>query len=204
MREFVLLLVEGDADLIFYNAVVNELKKMAAGTTVVKLKNMRGIGNYNKDAVRYLDEYRNANKIKNTIKVKVVMSYDHDVFSNKRQRPPINRCKIESYLRAKNAEVIHVVARESIEDWFMADKNGLEQYLGKKLSNKDLQGKGQDVIKKLMKTHKCIIYTKGAKAAELVNKLDIKAIMSKKCSEISSLCQAVGVKCLLNGSCKRE
>ena len=204
-KKRVVLYVEGQTDEEFYNKLKENIKKKIP---MKKFKVdgldvfcVRGIANFsNKLLAKFQKEimanYPNDEKI-------VFLCYDNDVFEYG-VHPPIDRKKLErSLYEAGASKVVHLVAKRTIEDWFMFDEQGVLKYL--KL-NKKTKINGQNGLDKVKYLFKCAnrVYQKGSKVDGLVNNLNMDKICSHICSEISILCRELGFVCPKNACIKNE
>ena len=125
----VVIYVEGDTDYEFYKILVEHIRKQRGGRLHcrVRYRNLRGVCNYGKDASNFLQKKILPEFPDHTYKI--ALCYDTDVFERP-ERIPVSWQKVEKELYAAGAEeIIHVKAVQSIEDWFMYDKEGIRQYL---------------------------------------------------------------------------
>lgn len=88
----------------------------------------------------------------------------------------------------------YIEAEHSIEDWFLADFDGVISYLGLPKSTKRPKGMGQEVLKKLFKDAKKI-YVKGHNTGEFIKNLDIGKIMTAYCNQLKTLCRTAELNC---------
>ena len=60
MTKVVVLFVEGETEVEFYKALVTNLRKMNGDyfACCIEYKNMRGVGNYRKDALKRLNDIK--------------------------------------------------------------------------------------------------------------------------------------------------
>lgn len=208
MNHYALLLVEGSTEEAFYRNVLSELRNINNGSfdrIKIKIKNLKGVGNYKRDAVNSLKRYIISEKIKDDDTTTVLLCYDKDVFSQPSKIPPVNMKSVANALKAAGAtKVISIVASASIEDWFIVDRQGLKKYFGSKIPDKELVGIGQEVIKNLMKKYKHTVYIKGERVEGFLSKLSILAIMSSNCKNIQPLCRTLHIRCRGNGTCEKK
>lgn len=202
-EKVVIIFIEGDTEEEFYKEMLSHLRQKNGGKFDCKivLKNIRGVGNYKSKVSRIFEK-----KIKRDYPgyyYEVILCYDTDVFEFA-QKPPIVWNEIISALEIKGANrVKRVLARQSIEDWFLYDLEGLRTYL--KLPKKfKITGyaktKGlQTLFNKANKT-----YLKGTRCDGLVRALDMEKIFPYICPEISAICEAVGIDCENEKKCSEE
>jgi len=129
----------------------------------------------------------------------VVLCYDEDVFELVNQTPPIDRKKLEKELKFKGAsEVVHLVAKQSIEDVFLLDIENIIKNLNlPKSCLKKLSGSGYEKLSSLYKKVNKV-YVKGANVENFVYKLDIDKICKMQCEVYCKLCSIL----LGNTGCK--
>ncbi len=193
--------IEGDTEVDFYNKLVSAIREKAGKSAcMVKIKNVKGVGNYQNRACRIFE---------NGIKMKypshryvVALCYDTDVFSYGR-KPPVDWDNVTKALEQKGAEqVILVHAEKSIEDWFFYDMDGLRSFLNISAKTKLPVYKGQKGLEQLfLRANKT--YIKGVRCKGLVDALDMEKIMPHICGEIQGICREIGVDCsTVNELCK--
>ena len=127
-KTIVCIYTEGATEKVFYDKLLDFIKSKSANKRFIvdeiKKSNIAGIGNFknkilNKFKKEIVSRYINYKKI-------VVMCYDEDVFDFVNQTPPIDRSELEKDLVKNGAdEVIHLIAKKSIEDLFLLDLNGI-------------------------------------------------------------------------------
>ncbi len=208
MNHYALLLVEGSTEEAFYRNVLSQLRNINNSSfdkIRIKIKNLKGVGNYKRDAVNSLKRYIISEKIKDDDTTTVFLCYDKDVFSQPSKIPPVNMRNVANALKAAGAtKVISIVASASIEDWFIVDRQGLKKYFGSKIPDKELVGIGQEIIKNLMKKYKHTVYIKGQRVEGFLSKLDIRTIMGSNCRDIKPLCKTLHIRCHGNGICEKK
>lgn len=177
-KKCLVLFVEGDTEVEFYKQVVANARK-SKGTfhTSIEYKNVKGIGGFKKIALR---------TFKNQIKPKygseceftVALCRDTDVFDFA-SNPPITDADWDEIKQSLNkngaADIIDILAKRSIEDWFLHDVDGILRFL--KLSS-NTKMSGQNGFKKLQNLYKQAnrIYYKGARSNDMIKSLDITKI----------------------------
>lgn len=192
-KEIVVLFVEGPTEIEFYKAVRNHAHSVLSNpfTCSVKSFDMSGIGNYKNEVLRKFVNYKQ--KAPNA-KYKCFLCIDTDVFEHSK-RPPINKQLLKKELLTAGADsVTFINAKHSIEDWFLADYEGVLNYLNLPKSQKRPNGKGLDVLKQLFKMARKV-YVKGHRTDGFIDKLNIPIIMSSCCRSIAPLCKAMGFDC---------
>ncbi|HBF35931.1 MAG TPA: hypothetical protein DDW50_01265 [Firmicutes bacterium] len=193
MGKGLIIFIEGDTEEAFYKKLVTQLHEYTPNKRfkmdTVKIKNLKGIGNYKKKAARVVREM----SLNQDTKFSVALCYDTDVFDLS-PKPPITWSDVERVLMEIGAEkVIHIKARHSIEDWFLLDKEGLCRYLRLPETTHIGNGTGIKIIEALFKKgHN--VYIKG-RTQDFVDSLDVNKIMISICSELKSLCNELGIEC---------
>ena len=108
-------------------------------------------------------------------------------------KPPIKWDEVERDLRANGAaDVIHVEARHSIEDWFLYDAEGIISFLRLNKKTKVTGKDGYDKLKRLYKQANKMYY-KGMKSNGMVSRLDIDKIANAVKDQLNPLYKALGV-----------
>ncbi len=191
-KNVILLLVEGDTESAFYKKVIDYIAKEKDCKFEQKIKNLKGIGNFQRSAVTQYNELRRQyqKKEKDTDwKFHVFLCIDTDVFAF-HSNPPLDKEKLQAKLEQQEcvADVHYIEARESIEDWFLEDLEGIQKYLKLK-SISDSYKKGKNGADKLnlifQKAGK--VYIKGGRAKELIQHLNIPKIIDNHKNEFSAL-----------------
>lgn len=188
----VCLYTEGATDKVFYDRLLDYIKTKAKNKKFIvdeiKKINIAGIGNFKNKLLNKFEREINVSKYKNYKKV-VVLCYDEDVFDLVNQMPPVDKNQLEKELREKGAsEVIHLVAKKSIEDVFLLDIESIIKDLGlPKSSLNNLSGSG---YKKLSTLYKKVqkVYVKGSSVENFVYKLNIDKICKIQCELYCKLC----------------
>lgn len=146
-KSIVCIYTEGETDKVFYDKLLDFMKSKSNKNQFIvdeiKKANISGIGNFKTKLVNKFNKEININKYKNYKKI-VVLCYDEDVFDLVHQTPPVDRKQLEKELRDKGAnDVIHLVAKKSIEDVFLIDIDNILKSLSlPKSSGKNLNGSG--------------------------------------------------------------
>lgn len=191
--KIVAIFAEGATEIEFYKAVVMKAREKIGTHYACKVEyiDMKGIGNYKKDALRKF------NKIKEHYPEKDIFAFfciDNDVFEFSK-KPPFNKKDIQIALQNAGAKkVVYIIANKSIEDWFLCDFEGVLNYLHLPRSTKKPKGNGQKALKDLFKmAHK--LYVKGSKTEGFIEKLDVLKIMRICCAGVRPLCKCLGLDC---------
>lgn len=199
-KKVVALLVEGPTEIEFYKAVVKYARD-AMGVPfdcTFEWIDMQGIGHYKNDAVR---KFRALQRKHPNEDIYVILCIDTDVFEFSK-KPPINKVTVKNNIQNAGAKkVYYIEAKHSIEDWFLADFDGVVSYLGLPQNTKRPKGKGQDVLRELFKKAQKV-YVKGHNTENFIKNLNIGKIMKASCSALKTLCQIAGVDC--NKVCTKQ
>lgn len=202
-KTLVLIFVEGDTEVDFYNKMKEHLRLMLGGRLLceVKVHNLKGIGQYQNIAQRIFEKKIKVTYPEYEYKYKIFLCYDTDVFEFAK-KPPVDWTKVINMLNKLGAEeVFRVEAKSSIEDWFLLDMEGLRTFLNISKRQKLIGYKGQNGLKQLFfKANKT--YIKGIRSAGLVDALDMSVIFPRICGQIQEICKAVGMDCSEEKSCK--
>lgn len=188
----VCLYTEGATDKVFYDRLLDFIKTKSKNNKFIvdeiKKINIVGIGNFKTKLLNKFEREINISKYRSYKKI-VILCYDEDVFDLVNQTPPVDRKQLEKELKGKGAsEVIHLVAKKSIEDVFLLDVENIIKDLGlPKSSLNNLNGSG---YKKLSTLYKRVqkVYVKGSSVENFVYKLDIEKICKNQCEIYCKLC----------------
>ena len=192
IKSIVCIYTEGATDKVFYDRLLDFIKTKSINNKFIvdeiKKFNIAGIANFKKKLLSKFKKEINVKKFKNYKKI-VVLCYDKDVFNLINQTPPVDRKQLEKELKANGAdEVIHLVAKNSIEDIFLIDiDNIIKELKIQNYNTSKLTGTGYQKLKTLYgKANK--IYYKGANVEPFVNKLSIGKICNSQCEIYCKLC----------------
>lgn len=189
----VAIFAEGPTEVEFYKAVVIEARK-AMGipySCEIEYVDMKGIGKYKNDALRKFNNLKSKHSGK---EMYVFLCIDSDVFELAK-KPPFDRKQLKKALEDAGAKKVqYVVAKKSIEEWFLCDFEGVLNYLRLPKSTKRPKGNGQEALKKLFKTANKL-YIKGSKTEGFIDKLNIEKIMKTCCVSLKPLCKSLGLDC---------
>lgn len=192
-KKIVALFVEGPTEIEFYKAVVKYAHDVM-GTPfdcTFEWVDMHGIGNYKNDALR---KFNTLHKKYPSDDIYAILCIDTDVFEFSK-KPPIDRNVVKKSIEDAGAKkVCYIEAKHSIEDWFLADFDGVISYLGLPKTTKRPKGKGQEVLKKLFKDARRI-YVKGTNTGDFIKKLNVGKIMQTYCSALKTMCKIIGIDC---------
>lgn len=202
-KTLVLIFVEGDTEVDFYNKMKEHLRQKLGGklSCEVKVHNLKGVGQYQNTAQRIFEKKIKVNYPNDEYYYKIFLCYDTDVFEFAK-KPPVDWVKVVTMLHKLGAdEVFRVEAKSSIEDWILLDKEGLRTFLKIPKKQKLIDYKGQNGLKQLfLKANKT--YIKGIRSAGMVESLDMNVIFPKICGQIHEICESVGMDCSGERGCK--
>ena len=199
----IVLFVEGETECEFYKALIRFLRDINGGrlNCIIEYQVLKGVGNFCSKAERILrKDLMNRQKYHDLI-FKVILCYDTDVFDRNENRVQINWTAIEKTMRKNNvADVFHIKASASIEDWFLADSDGVKRFLNISRAADISRYKGLKGLKQLCSEHGRR-YAKGVKCEGLVSALDISRILRSYCMQVHTLCRILGIPCNHDGNC---
>lgn len=176
----VLLFVEGDTEVVFYQLLVEMFYEKGWLKRPVKqflIKNLRGIGGFKRQALRYylnevVPRYEDC-------KFSIGLAYDTDVFEFARQ-PQIDWQKIDNYFRALDVEyLIHIPQELMIEDLFLEDYTGILKFLNLPIGTEIPAGSGYRKLQTLFNKSKKIYY-KGEPVRKMLKSLDLERIYLRR------------------------
>lgn len=186
MNKCLVLFVEGETEVEFYKAVVADARRRrpdARFNISIEIRNVKGVGGFKNIALRkFLKEIQP--KYDDTEFV-VALCRDTDVFELA-SKPPVKWDEVEKEFCEVGAQVIHVKAKHSIEDWFLMDSEGIISFLRLSKKTKITGSSGCDKLKKLYQQANKM-YIKGMKSNGMVNKLDIPKIVSSVKDQLKPL-----------------
>ena len=195
MSKCLVLFVEGDTEVEFYKQVVINARKlhpMGRFDTNIEYRNVKGVGGFKNIALR---------KFTKEIKPKygeecdfvVVLCSDTDVFDFS-SRPPVKWGEVKKELKENGAaEIIHVQAIRSIEDWFLYDLEGVLGFLRLSKNTKVSGKNGYDKLQRLYKQANRVYY-KGIQSNGMIGRLDIDKIANVVKEQLGPLYKALGIK----------
>ncbi|WP_024859100.1 hypothetical protein [Ruminococcus albus] len=210
----IILLVEGDTEVSFYNKVRELLLKNHQNSDSFKFLhpiNIKGIGNYKTIAARQFDfavtKFLKDNKPIKNHKLKkseqkapntkfifhAFMCIDTDVLDSAqkparfRKNPPINENDTKQTIINKGGIPHFIKAVYSIEDWFLEDSKGIITYL--KIDNIPKFKNNSSGAEKLADIFRCgqKVYTKGGKSEGFIECLDIEQILNNHLDDFKEL-----------------
>lgn len=182
-RKVVLIFVEGDTEKEFFEKLTQLWK--AANSTEVVIKNVKGIGNYQKKPYNIFSnsiesKHDNCNYL-------IFFAYDTDAFEFS-PKPPVNWNEVENQFRQhKNVICNHLPAVRNIEDWFLSDLDGLCKFLRIDPKKANIKGKtGLEKIQKLFKLGNKA-YLKGTRIKGLLDILNLGIIYKAQKATLGKL-----------------
>lgn len=190
----VVLLVEGETEVEFYKAIVKRAHDLMSTpfSCYIKYINVKGIGNYKNLALRKFEHLKT--QYDPETEFILFLCIDSDVFQLSK-KPPINKKEVRSALLAAGAKkVTYIVAKQSIEEWFLTDLSGVLKFLRLSKKTKRPNGNCQEAIIKLFSMANRV-YVKGDKIEGFIKHLDIGKIMTAQCQSLSPLCKTIGFDC---------
>ncbi len=174
-KKVIIVYTEGETDELFFKKLIALFLPQKAASVKVIVKNLKGIGRYEQKApakLKYeiLPYYPDSSII-------VFCTYDLDVFSVPyQQKPPVDWKKVEKGLFNFGAnKVYHIKADKMIEDWFLADKEGLCKFLKIKVPRKLSGNNAYQKIKYLFRKGNKL-YQKGYNINNFMEFLDVEKI----------------------------
>lgn len=192
-NKVVALFVEGDTEIEFYKALIEDIKKSGKLQLqyIFEYENLKGIGNYKKDAARRLDKLLKKHP---DDEIYVFLCYDTDVFEFSK-KPPVDMNEVKKSLLSQGAEKVEFIkAKYSIEDWFLLDFKNVLKFLRLPQTTPRGREKGLYKLKKLFgKANK--IYVKGNKVEGFIKCLNIRTIRKMICKSLLPLCDCLGLDC---------
>ena len=196
MKKHVLLYVEGETEEVLFPMIIQYYRNNFECTNVTfHIENIKGIGNYKGKAKGKLKKlYKEIQEKKEELMV-VLCSYDTDVFEFK-PNPPIDWKELKSEFEAitEKSNVHLMPVKYSIEDWLLADIDGLCKYLHIKKHPRNLTGaNGFEKISHWFKQyHK--VYSKGYDCKNIIKHIDISKITSIYHKDLKHIRMALGIK----------
>lgn len=191
------LFVEGDTEVEFYKCLFSTLRHQSGDVPFniqFEVVNVKGVGKFKSIALRKFEKQIKIKYEKET-EYTVAFCRDTDVFELQ-GKPPVYWNDVEkSFSQSGVKKIIHVCAKQSIEDWFLYDLEGIRKYLKiPKKTKTSLSGKnGNEKLSNLFKVSNKV-YVKGEGCKEMIQNLDIGKIISHIRGQLSPLYQVLGIK----------
>lgn len=193
-RKCIIIYTEGETENEFYNALLEEIKKVNkidkfSADKIVK-QCLKGIAKFDKKLLKKF-EYDIKTKYKG-YELIVYLCYDTDVFDFN-AKPPVRWNEVDLKLKLLGAKnVYHIKTEKCIEDILLIDILGICKYLNIPLVKRVNGQNGVEKMKNLfMRGNR--IYQKGFSCEGFINSLDISLILRCKQEMFESL-----IKELLN------
>lgn len=183
--KIIVLFVEGDTEKEFFEFLIKFYRDNSSSKICqTKIFNLKGIGRFERKAASKV-KYQILDKFSSD-KVVVFCCYDSDVF-DLAKKPPTNWKLVKAQIKELGINKFYeIVAVKMIEDWFLADVDGLVQYL-KLQKRPKLQGRNAfEKIKTLFKSGNKI-YQKGSSSHRFIENLNITKIRLSYKKELSKL-----------------
>jgi hypothetical protein len=194
MSKCLVLFVEGETEVEFYKAVISDARQRRVNGRFdinIETRNVKGVGGFKSIALRkFLKEIKP--RYEPDTEFVVALCRDTDVFELS-SKPPVKWEEVEKEFRENGAEVIHVKARHSIEDWFLEDVNGIISFLRLPKKTKISGSNGYDKLKKLYRQANKM-YIKGMKSNGMIQHLDIPVIVNSVKGQLQPLYEILGVE----------
>lgn len=191
---YLIIFVEGQTDKEFFKKIIGYLQEKYKDKKIIKViyKNLKSVTNYNRAVSIFKNEIIKKPSISKEDKFKIICCYDYDVFKDPYKiKPPVDWKKLKKEL-SSNPNVLNVYeikAKNSIEDWFLQDMQGLCNYLKAKktFKLKDLKGStGEEKIKDLFLKNSNV-YQKGFNVSKFMDFLNFETLYSKLGDELKVL-----------------
>jgi len=193
MADVMVLFVEGETDLVFYNEVIELIRSRSCTGLFhcnIEKKNLKGIGNFKNKLMRkfnndIIPKFKDQNIV-------VFLCYDTDVFGF-HNSPKIDWLQIKRQLLESGANKVHFIkAEKCIEDWFLIDKEGICRFLR---LDENTRLKGMNGVEKMENLFKKAnkVYVKGKSVNGLIQTLDIEKIVLGKIEIFRPIYKILGI-----------
>lgn len=193
MKKVIVLFVEGDTELEFYNLLIKFYRtKVKKNFPDIKIFNLKGIGRFEGKVSSKLKYEILNNEKYNKGEIIVFCCYDTDVFELGK-KPPTNWKIVKQKVQEIGIESFYEIkAEKMIEDWFVFDLESICKFLNTK-SVKTRGKNGLSIMKELFKScKKPKIYQKGNYTHKFLEKIDIEKIQKKLSSVLRDLEVQIG------------
>ena len=194
MNKCLIFFVEGDTDVEFYKRLINDAKsRHPAGRfdTNIEYKNVNGFGGFKNYALKkFVKEVKP--KYGNNCVYTAVLCSDTDVFEFASKPPIIWDDVQKKFYENGAAKVIHIQAKQSIEDWFLYDLEGILAFLNLSKNTKVSGKNGCDKLRRLYKKANKV-YIKGMKSNGMIEQLNMKKIANTVKDQLNPLYEALGM-----------
>lgn len=183
------IVTEGETDEEFYRLLLEQIKQNTGHKMFpfaqIDYVCARGIGKFETKMFNKIKNWWTSSDLINKSEKIIVLCYDLDVFEYQ-QKPALNR---EQFVQKINelgpCRIIKIEAKNTIEDFFMFDFEGIRKYLRLPANYKQKE-KGLLGLNKMFKDARKT-YFKGAKIEGFIKSLDFDLILSGIESQISEL-----------------
>ncbi len=200
-KKIAVLLVEGDTEIAFYKRVIDNLRSQnnVELSCRIKLLNTHGIGGFCEKAIRKINV-----EVKSLFPdyiINAFFCYDTDSFEYSK-RPPVNWKDVERQFKSNGIRCYHIKAKQSIESWFLKDKESVCRYLGIPAGSK-VEGRSDynRLTSLFKKGNRVYVKGKNKKAEEFISCLNINKIMGQVCDHLEPLCIYCGIICNYDKRC---
>lgn len=179
LKPHIVLFVEGDTDKVFFEALLVYYR--TTSTTPInscEVCDLQGVSRYSTKVMGKLENEILPNVRKKGFVVKAVCcSYDTDVFEFA-ERPVVDWNKVKRNIKCLGiTHFCQIEVKSSIEDWLLADKEGISKFLKLKtippISGNSGNQKMMDFFRKAKR-----VYVKGRSVLEFISFLDLSKIRS--------------------------
>lgn len=189
LKPHIVIFVEGDTDLIFFNGLLEYYKKTS--NTVVyscEVRNLKGVSRYTSKVKGKLKNEICPQAAKKGYEVKAVCcSYDTDVFEFA-ERPVVDWDNVKKEVKSLGiTNFCQVRVETMIEDWILDDLKGLSNFL--KLGESVSKLTGNNAFEKIQSLFKRAnkMYLKGISIKAFVGNLDYSVIRKNRISALAEL-----------------
>ena len=183
-RPICLLLVEGDTEVSFYGRIKSHL----LGECRVTIRNLEGLHNIN---AKIIEEIVNYTQRHGDERIKVYCCLDREARYG--EIPGFDIKRVKKYIKNERIRVVLSIdairATRQVESWFFYDIEGIYEFLRVPKAKRNLrtfrppEKFGYKDLQKLFERYGKT-YTKGRRAENFINHLDIKKIASN-CRELN-------------------
>lgn len=192
MNKCLVLFIEGDTEVEFYKRVLlyaRQKRPQKRFDISIECKNVKGVGGFKNIALRkFIKEIKP--KYGEECEFSIALCRDTDVFELS-PKPPVDWVEVESTFKEYGVKnVIHIKAKQSIEDWFLFDTEGIISFLRLPKKTKVFGKNGYDKLKKLFRKANNMYY-KGMKSNGMIERLDIDKIVQCIQEELEPLYNAL-------------
>ncbi len=180
LNQGVLLFVEGETEVVFYELLIEELKRrgiIRKIKTPFILKNLKGIGGFKRVALNFFEKEVKGRY--NNTDFCVGLAYDTDIFEYDRQ-PTLNWDEIDFYFKHNGvSKVVHIKQKYMIEDVFLEDYQGILEFLKLPQQSNMPKGNGYEKLQLLFNRANKIYY-KGYLSRRFLKRIDLHKIYQRR------------------------